>query len=270
MLVADCLPYLPQLTGAEAVPLESLATRLQEEQQVGVVLAPLVHPTTGAVLDIEGLVGAARSQSHSCAVGLELSDAVANFPLLDLRGSGADFAVFTTARYLGGGPDALTGVWLRPLDCSRGTTAASLWSRLEQYEDGACPVHRMAMLRESLDVLAAVPQEQFADKWAALRRYFAFLLEEQFSSLSPLISALSSGPPGDGPVVAMFSLSSASLSRELLQERRVAVDERSGHLLVSLVPFHTSFVDVYRFVQHLRELLASKDAGDGGGPQPDA
>lgn len=87
----------------------------------------------------------------------------------------------------------------------------------------------------------SLPLEEFADKTAALCSYLRFLLQGVAISLTPAAGSL-------------LALSAASFARDWLLQRRVAVDVRQGQCIISLVPFYTSFVDVYRLAQHLKEM----------------
>jgi kynureninase len=194
---------------------------------------------------------------------------------VDLRGSGADFAVGCGYKYLNGGPGAPAFAWVAPRHAERFWQPLAGWmghaapfeftpdyrpaAGIRRYLCGTPPVLSLAALECGVDsVLAAEPfggMTALRRKSLALTRAFADGVEARCAGhglklVSPRDDALRGSQvcfahPGIGyPVM------------QALIARGVVGDFRAPDILrFGFTPLYTRFVDVWHAVGHLQQVL---------------
>mmetsp|Transcript_62239 Transcript_62239/g.131555 ORF Transcript_62239/g.131555 Transcript_62239/m.131555 type:complete len:407 (-) Transcript_62239:37-1257(-) len=236
VLVADCLDEFVFCENRQMVAFDQLEEAVKTGPG-GLVLAPLFHPGTLRSLDVRELVASARESTSTLI--LDVSDAIGigSFPL---EVQGVDVVIFSTERHLSGGPDPLIALYSPQSEFS---------AALSKYEVGAC-YNRLTSLRKSLEVFDAFPLWDLQDKLAALTDYAVHLLFRfvpEYKGKAVWIS------PSPGCVI--LDLTPAHL--QALLQKRILVDIRSHHkVVITMMPLHTSFLDVFRFVERLRSVMA--------------
>jgi kynureninase len=162
---------------------------------------------------------AASARKEGCAVGFDLDRAAGNVPLA-LHDWGPDFAVWCSYKYLNGGPGAVAGAF----------------------------VHERHARARTLPRLAGWWSER-------LTGYAEWLLQQLPANRFCILTPSATAERG-----AQLSLQIASgRGREVLARlsgEGVICDFREPDILrVAPVPLYNRFLDVYRFVQVLEEVL---------------
>ncbi len=242
------------------------------DDRCAVLMLTHVNYSTGRMHDMAALSRAAHAAG---ALALwDLAHSAGAVPV-DLRGSGADFAVGCGYKYLNGGPGAPAFAWVAPRHAERFWQPLAGWmghaapfeftpdyrpaAGIRRYLCGTPPVLSLAALECGVDsVLAAEPfggMTALRRKSLALTRAFADGVEARCAGhglklVSPRDDALRGSQvcfahPGIGyPVM------------QALIARGVVGDFRAPDILrFGFTPLYTRFVDVWHAVDHLRQVL---------------
>jgi kynureninase len=243
-----------------------------------VLMLTHVNYRTGAMHDMGALTRAAHSAGALAVWDLAHSAGAVE---VDLRASGADFAVGCGYKYLNGGPGAPAFVWVHPRLADRfWQPLAGWWSHaapfaftpdyrpaagIARYLCGTQPVLSMTALECGLDTLLAA---QPLGGMAALRR-------KSLALTGLFISLVEERCPGQGlalvtPRAQTRRGSQVCLSRDegahaivqALIARGVIGDFRAGPpdiLRFGFTPLYLRFEDVWYAVEHLREVLETQE-----------
>jgi len=192
---------------------------------------------------------------------------------VDLEGSGADFAVGCTYKYLCGGPGAPAFLYVRPdLQESVVPALAGWWGHAAPFafepgfrpapgilrlQCGTQPILSLAALDAALDVWDDVDPRDLRDKAAALVDAFVRLVMPQ---------AAAHGIVVEGPREAARRGAHVSLRHpegyaivQALAAAGVAADFRAPDLMrFGLAPLVTRFVDLWDAADRLRGILDSR------------
>lgn len=237
-----------------------------------VLMLTHVNYSTGRMHDM-----AALSQAAHAAGALALWDLAhsAGAVPVDLRGSGADFAVGCGYKYLNGGPGAPAFTWVAPRHAERFWQPLAGWmghaapfeftpdyrpaAGIRRYLCGTPPLLSLAALECGVDtVLAAEALGGLAAlrrKSLALTRAFADGVEARCAGqglklVSPRDDALR------GSQVCFAHPSIGYPVMQALIERGVVGDFRAPDILrFGFTPLYTRFVDVWHAVGHLQQVL---------------
>jgi kynureninase len=243
-----------------------------------VLMLTHVNYRTGAMHDMGALTRAAHGAGALAVWDLAHSAGAVE---VDLRASGADFAVGCGYKYLNGGPGAPAFVWVHPRLADRfWQPLAGWWSHaapfaftpdyrpaagIARYLCGTQPVLSMTALECGLDTLLAA---QPLGGMAALRR-------KSLALTGLFISLVEERCPGQGlalvtPRAQTRRGSQVCLSRDegahaivqALIARGVIGDFRAGPpdiLRFGFTPLYLRFEDVWYAVEHLREVLETQE-----------
>jgi kynureninase len=242
------------------------------DDRCAVLMLTHVNYSTGRMHEMAALSRAAHAAG---ALALwDLAHSAGAVPV-DLRGSGADFAVGCGYKYLNGGPGAPAFAWVAPRHAERFWQPLAGWmghaapfeftpdyrpaAGIRRYLCGTPPVLSLAALECGVDsVLAAEPfggMTALRRKSLALTRAFADGVEARCAGhglklVSPRDDALRGSQvcfahPGIGyPVM------------QALIARGVVGDFRAPDILrFGFTPLYTRFVDVWHAVGHLQQVL---------------
>jgi len=256
LVLAESPEHLPQLLDADCA----------------VLMLTHVNYSSGRMHDM-----AALSQAAHAAGALTLWDLAhsAGAVPVDLRGSGADFAVGCGYKYLNGGPGAPAFAWVAPRHAERFWQPLAGWmghaapfeftpdyrpaAGIRRYLCGTPPVLSLAALECGVDtVLAAEALGGLAAlrrKSLALTRAFADGVESRCAGhglklVSPRDDALR------GSQVCFAHPSIGYPVMQALIARGVVGDFRAPDILrFGFTPLYTRFVDVWHAVGHLQQVL---------------
>jgi len=255
---------------------EDMAGALSAE--VAVLMLTHVNYRTGAMHDMAAVTQAAH-QAGILAVW-DLAHSAGAVPV-DLNGAQADFAVGCSYKYLNGGPGAPAFVWAHSRHASRfWQPLAGWWGHAAPFEFtpdyrpapgitrflcGTQPILSLTALDCGLDtVLAAEPLGGMAAlraKSLALSELFIALVEARCAAQG-LGLATPRDPAKRGSQVCLTRSEGAYAIVQALIARGVIGDFRAGdgnrHLDIlrfGLTPLYIGFEDVWRAVEHLRQVL---------------
>jgi len=245
----------------------------REGDRIALVMLPGVQYLTGQCFDIATISTHARRKG--CAIGFDLAHAIGNVPL-SLHDSGADFAVWCSYKYLNGGPGAIGGAFVHERHAHSfelprfagwwGHDKASRFAMPETFAPLAGaegwqlsnpPILSMTPLLASLDLFSRAGMPRLRAKSLAL----ADFLRTTIAAMSMQgVSILT--PPDSDQHGCQISLSlsgddsTVHRVRSRLATAHIMCDWREPNVLrVAPVPLYNTFVDVWRFVDTLAELL---------------
>ena len=257
------------------------------DDEVAVLMLTHVNYRTGAMHDMAALTAAAQ-QAGALAIW-DLAHSAGAVPV-DLHGAGADFAVGCGYKYLNGGPGAPAFAWVHPRHSDRfEQPLAGWWSHaapfeftpeyrpapgIARYLCGTQPVLSMVALDCGIDtLLAAGPLGGMAAlrrKSLALGDLFIELVEQRCAGHGlALVTPREHAQRGSQVCLALadgaYAVMQALIARGVIGDYRAgagSVPPASGTetdadiLRFGFTPLYTGFVDVWRAVDHLQQVLA--------------
>ena len=255
----------------EGDPSEGLATDPLAgaiDGDVALVLLSLVSYRSSAIVDLEAVEAAARTAGAH--VVWDLSHAAGAIPV-DLAGRDVGLAVGCTYKYLFGGPGAPAFLYVHPRLQDRLRPPVQGWFAqrdqfamgpafdrrpgIEGWVAGTPPILALTAVEAGAEVVAEAGIEAIRAKSMTLT---AYAVERLDADLAPLGCALGSprNPARRGGHVSIRHPGARALV-ERLMARGVVTDFREPDVIrFGLSPLTTSFADVDRGVEALRELLA--------------
>ncbi|HMO46410.1 MAG TPA: kynureninase [Rubrivivax sp.] len=273
--------YIAEATAAERGLELLLAERPEDlpellDERCAVLMLTHVNYANGRVHDMAALTKAA----HEAGVLAlwDLAHSAGALPL-DLRGSGADFAIGCGYKYLNGGPGAPAFVWVAPKHAERFRQPLAGWMGhaapfefkpgyrpapgIRRYLCGTPAVISLAALECGVDtVLAAEAHGGMAalrQKSLALTRAFAALVEERCGGHALRLAS----PREDamrGSQVCFAHATHGYAMMQALIARGVVGDFRAPDILrFGFTPLYTRFVDVWDAVEHLHQVLQREE-----------
>jgi kynureninase len=253
------------------------------DERTAVLMLTHVNYRTGRMHDMAGLTAAAHAAG---ALALwDLAHSAGAVPV-DLRGSGADFAVGCGYKYLNGGPGAPAFVWSHPQHASRFWQPLAGWmghaapfaftpgyrpaAGIARFLCGTPAVLSLAALECGVDtVLAAEPMGGMAAlraKSLALTRQFA----DQVQATCPALALAS--PRDDASRGSQVCLAHPEWGYPIIQAliaRGVIGDFRAGDpahppaaqgiLRFGFTPLYLRYVDAWDAAEHLRQVLQANE-----------
>jgi kynureninase len=269
--------YIAEATAAERGLQLVLADNPEEipallDERCAVLMLTQVNYRTGRMHDM-----AALSQAAHRAGALALWDLAhsAGAVPVDLRGSGADFAIGCGYKYLNGGPGAPAFVWVASRHAERFWQPLAGWMGhaapfeftpgyrpapgIRRYLCGTPPVLSLAALECGVDTVLAAEalggMPALRRKSLALTRAFAALVEERCAGMGlSLVSPRDDAQRGSQVCFAHPTHGYAMM--QALIARGVVGDFRAPDILrFGFTPLYLRFVDVWDAVEHLRQML---------------
>jgi kynureninase len=244
---------------------------------VALVMLTHVNYRTGAMFDMKAIT----EQIHACgALALwDLAHSTGAVPV-DLNGSGADFAVGCTYKYLNGGPGSPAFVWAKPAHVAGAAIHQPLtgwWGHsapfamshqytpkagIEQFNCGTQPVLSMALVACGLDIHNQIGMAAIRAKSIALVEYFIAQAEARCAGLG--ITLVSPRDPALRGSQASFTHENAYAVMQALIARGVIGDFRAPDIIrFGFAPLYIGFEDLWRSVEVLYDVLSTgvwKDA----------
>ncbi len=261
--------------GEDCLREEDIAAAIEQHgDQLALVLFPGVQYYTGQVFDMASI--ATQGHAVGAMVGFDLAHAVGNIEF-ELHDWDADFAAWCTYKYLNSGAGATAGCFVHQRHITRtdlprfegwwGTNKATRFEMenvfdpiptVEGWQTSNPPVFAMAPIRSSLEVFTRAggmgPLREKTEKQIA---YLDFLLAQELPAEIQNITPQDLAQRG-----CQFSLRVMPGHRpgrevfEALEAAGVACDWRYPDVIrIAPVPLYNTFLDIYRFVQILKEML---------------
>ncbi len=235
-----------------------------------VVLLSHVNYRTGALLDMPAIT--ALVHRHGVLAVWDLAHSAGAVPV-DLTGSGADFAVGCTYKYLNGGPGAPAFLWVAPRhhDCAW-QPLSGWWGHdrpfamspdyrpapgVRRFLCGTQSVPALALVACGLDVALRADMAAVRAKSLALSDLLIRLVEERCAD-HPLTLVTPRAHSARGSHVSLrhpegFAIVQALISRGVIGDYREPEVMRFG-----LTPLYLRHVDVWDAVEALRDILDTR------------
>jgi kynureninase len=249
---------------------------------VAILMLTHVNYRTGAMFDMQGLTAAAH------AVGAlaiwDLAHSAGAVPV-DLHGAGADFAVGCGYKYLNGGPGAPAFVWVHPDHAERFWQPLSGWwghaapfafsadyrpaAGVSRYLCGTQPMLSMAALGCGLDVFTAAEalggMQALRRKSLALTDLFIDLVGQRCAGHgltveTPLEHAQRGSQVCLGRAQGAYAIVQALIARGVIGDFRAGGANGDIDILrFGFTPLYLGFEDVWNAVEHLRQVLETRE-----------
>lgn len=270
---AEAIVRLRPRPGEHTLRTDDVVEAIDRERPALVMLGA-VNYLTGQWFDMNTITAAGH---HAGAiVGWDLAHAAGNVPLSlhDCGGSGADFAVWCSYKYLNSGPGAIAGAFVheRHIDHAASlpkfngwwgsdpktrfkmgpeftpTPSADAWSLSNP------PIFSLTPLKASLALFDRATMPRLREKSLKLTGYLEALLAPRIARGLRILTPADPAQRG-----CQLSLVVPGVSRDIQHQliaRGVVCDFREPDVIrAAPVPLYNSFHDVWRFVQILDSLL---------------
>ena len=239
---------------------------------IALIMIGGVNYYTGQFFDLKRI--AQIGHKHGCMVGFDCAHGAGNVPL-NLHGSGVDFAVWCTYKYLNSGPGSLAGCFVherhahnKNLNRFTGWWSHNKQTRFNMRDDfdqlpGAegwqlsnPPILSMAAIKASLDMFHEVGIENLVKKSKKLTGYFEFLLKQLGEDTIKIMTP--SNPKERGCQLSIQVKNTNKALHDKLTEAGVISDWREPDVIrCAPTPLYNSFEDVYHLVEKLKMILSS-------------
>jgi kynureninase len=240
------------------------------DDQVAVVSLSHVNYRTGAMHDIARVT--ALAHRHGALAIWDLAHSAGAVPI-DLNGSGADFAVGCTYKYLNGGPGAPAFIWVSPHHQDRFWQPLSGWwgheapfamaadyrpaRGIRRYLCGTQPILSLALVECGLDIALQADISAVRAKSLALTDLFIHLVETRCGA-HPLTLITPRDHAARGSHVSYRHPDGYAVMQALI-DRGVIGDYREPEVLrFGMTPLYVGYADVWDAVETLRDVLDTK------------
>lgn len=248
----------------------------KHHQELAMVLLPGVQYYTGQVFDTRRLTEIAHR--YEIPIGFDLAHAAGNIEL-KMHDWNADFAVWCSYKYLNSGPGSVGGCFVHERHAKNTALPrlAGWWGHdkstrflmqndfrpiptAEGWQLSNAPVFSMAAVRASLEVFEkAGGMKPLVAKSQKLTGYFRQLLQKNLSDQIQIITPDHAvGPPGGCQL--SLKVNSPNVDgktvKAQLDAAGIETDWREPNVIrAAPVPLYNQFVEVYRFVNTLCQIL---------------
>lgn len=239
---------------------------------VALALLPSVLYRSGQLLDIPRLAAAARERGVS--MGFDCAHSVGAVPHR-FDDWGVDWAFWCSYKYLNAGPGAVGGLYVNRRHWGASPGLAGWWGSEKSrqfdmdldwrgaegagaWQIGTPPLLSAAPLRGALRLFAEAGPDALRAKSLALTGFLMDLLEATGLTAPPFSYAIGTPRPAArrGGHVAVEHAAGARVARAL-KARGIVPDFRAPNVVrLAPIPLYTSFHDVWRVVQALRDVVA--------------
>lgn len=267
----DVLIELKPRKGETTLRTEDIEKVITENgDSIALIMLGGVNYYTGQAFDMKRITEAGHEVG--AVVGFDLAHAVGNIKL-KLHDWNVDFACWCSYKYLNSGPGGIAGIFIneRHAENFELPRFAGWWGHdaetrflmddefvpmkgAEGWQLSNQPILLLASLRASLDIFEEAGMENLVEKSNKLTSYMEFLLneikDERISIITP------SNPSERG---CQLSIRVKDVDKNLftaITEKGVIADWREPDVIrVAPVPLYNSFMDVWKFVEILKECL---------------
>ncbi len=269
--VSDSLIELKPKKGETTLRTEDIIQTIEENSnEIALVMLGGVNYYTGQAFDMQAITEAGHKAG--AVVGFDLAHAVGNIKL-KLHDWNVDFACWCSYKYLNSGPGGIAGIFInkRHAENFELPRFAGWWGHdaetrflmddefvpmkgAEGWQLSNQPILLLASLRASLNIFEEAGMENLIAKSKKLTGYMEFLLneiqDERISIITP------SNPSERGCQLSIRVKNADKSLFKAITEKGIIADWREPDVIrVAPVPLYNSFMDVYQFVEILKECL---------------
>ncbi|WP_034046046.1 kynureninase [Wocania ichthyoenteri] len=257
--------------GEELLRYEDLEDILKTQGvDIALIMIGGVNYYTGQFFDLKKTTE--LGHKYGCVVGFDCAHGAGNVEL-NLHGSGADFAVWCTYKYLNSGPGSLAGCFVheRHAHNKNLNRFTGWWSHNKQtrfnmrdefdvlpgaegWQLSNPPILSMAAIKASLDMFNEVGIKKLTEKSRKLTGYFEFLLKQLGEGTIKIITP--SNPKERGCQLSIQVKNADKNLHNKLTEAGVISDWREPDVIrCAPVPFYNSFEDIYILAEKLKSIV---------------
>ena len=273
----DAIVEVKRRDGEHNIRLEDVLAKIDEVgDELALVLIGGVNYYTGQVFDMKAITEAGHRVG--AYVGWDLAHAAGNIEL-HLHDWQVDFAAWCSYKYMNSGPGNASGCFIHEKHHSNSELPrfAGWWGhnkerrfKMEQQFDpiqGAdgwqisnLPVLSLAPYLASVELFAEIGMDALIAKRNTITAYLEFVLREidrevqgNFEIITP------SNPSERGCQLSVFLHGEGRSLFDYLMKNGVIIDWREPNVIrLAPVPMYTSFEDIYRFGQILKNGIEAK------------
>ncbi len=268
---SDRLIELAPRKNETCLRIEDIEKTIEENgDSIALILLGGVNYYTGQVFDMRRITEIGHKAG--AVVGFDLAHAAGNIELA-LHDWNADFAAWCSYKYLNSGPGGIAGVFVheRHADAFDLPRFAGWWGHdketrflmgdkfkpmrgAEGWQLSNPPIFQLASLRASLDIFEEAGMKNLREKSVKLTNYLEFLLgeirDERISVITP------KDERERGCQLSIRVKDSDKTLFKAITKRGVIADWREPDVIrVAPVPLYNSFLDVWKFVEVLKDCL---------------
>ncbi|MDQ3636055.1 MAG: kynureninase [Acidobacteriota bacterium] len=267
----DVLIELKPRKGEATLRTEDIEKVITENgDSIALIMLGGVNYYTGQAFDMKRITEAGHEAG--AIVGFDLAHAVGNIKL-KLHDWNVDFACWCSYKYLNSGPGGIAGIFIneRHAENFELPRFAGWWGHdaetrflmddefvpmkgAEGWQLSNQPILLLASLRASLDIFEEAGMENLLEKSHKLTAYLEFLLNNNHNERISIITPSNSDERG-----CQLSIRVKDADKNLFKaitEKGVIADWREPDVIrVAPVPLYNSFMDVWKFVEILKECL---------------
>lgn len=242
----------------------------QHGDSTAIVWIEAVHYLTGQYFNIPELARLAHEKG--CLFGLDLAHAIGNIPL-SLHDWNVDFAVWCSYKYLSAGPGGIAGLYVHDQyfnDPTR-TRFSGWWGHnkktrfqmggtfdpiptAESWQVSNPPIFLLATLKQSLEIFDQVDLQALREKNKRLVVYLDNLMRDELKNAIEIITPENPDERGCQLSLRLQSMDENSHIEEMFFDQGVICDVRRDLMRVAPMGLYTRFIDVFNFVQKLKQI----------------
>jgi len=269
----DAVVRLRPRDGEDTLRTEDVIARLQDADDIALVMLGAVNYLTGELFDVPAITAAGHA--NGAIVGWDLAHAAGNVPL-QLHDWNVDFAAWCSYKYINAGPGAVAGVfiherhlgtadlprfegWWSTAEATRFQMAptSQLPATADAWQISNPPIFSMGPVRTSLELFDRVGMVALRSRGIRLTGYLETLLDA-LSSTRPLQVVTPREPARRGSQLSVRIDGCKELAVRMRREFGVVVDTREPDILrLAPVPLYSSFHDCWRAAQALDQVTTT-------------
>lgn len=241
------------------------------DEDVAAVMLTQVNYRTGELHDMAKVT--AQVHAAGAVMVWDLAHSAGAVPV-DLTGADADFAIGCGYKYLNGGPGAPAFVYVAPRLQDAVSQPLSGWfghsapfamqpsfeaaPTIQRFLTGTPPILSMVALDAALDIWQEVSLDALREKSVALCEMFIAMVEERCAGHGLALASPRDAEKRGSQVC--FTHEHAFPIMQALIARQVIGDFRAPDILrFGFAPLYVRFVDVFDAVDHLADVLETKE-----------
>jgi kynureninase len=257
--------------GEDIIRTEDIEQKIAKEgASIALVLFGGINYYTGQVFDMKRITRAAHAKG--CVAGFDLAHAAGNI-VMKLHDWDVDFAVWCTYKYLNAGPGSIAGCFVneRHIKNAKLNRFAGWWGHdkktrflmgpdfhpmltAEGWQLSNPPILQLAALNASLEIFDEVGMPALRRKSELLTAYLDFLINELNNRHVSIITPYEASRRGC-QLSIRFGQHGKKIFKNLIRHGVICDWREPDVIRLAPVPLYNSFLDVYTFVQTLKQTL---------------
>ena len=273
----DAIVEVKRREGEHNIRLEDVLAKINEVgDELALVLIGGVNYYTGQVFDMKAITEAGHRVG--AYVGWDLAHAAGNIEL-HLHDWQVDFAAWCSYKYMNSGPGNASGCFIHEKHHSNSELPrfAGWWGHNKErrfkmepqfnpiqgadgWQISNLPVLSLAPYLASVELFAEIGMEALIQKRNQITSYLEFVLRQIDQEVNGNFEIITPSNPSErGCQLSVFLHGEGRSLFDYLMKNGVIIDWREPNVIrLAPVPMYTSFEDIYRFGQILKNGILSK------------